>query len=143
GFMLVGAVVWLAAEMARERRERRTLAWTWFTAAIGLGFCSALLAVSSGNLGRYQHNVCVLLTLAGVLGWLMLVRGARALWPRATLALGMAAAVPAAYYVARADLHWGVRYAQAMREIGHQQVAMAGWISAHVPATDRVMANDV
>src|SRR5262249_56628190 len=141
--MLVGAVAWLVSRVARERRERITLGWTWFSAAIVLTFTAALTAVWVGSLGRYYHNVCALLSLAGVLGWIALWRGARARWPRGALALGVALAVPALLYEARAELSWGRSYALAMRDIGRQQVAMAGWISQHVPAGEWVMANDV
>src|SRR5262245_41396357 len=34
-------------------------------------------------------------------------------------------------------------YAPAMRDSARQQVAMAGWKSAQVPATDLLIANDV
>src|SRR5262249_16588203 len=141
--MLVGAVAWLVSRVARERRERITLGWTWFSAAIVLTFTAALTAVWVGSLGRYYHNVCALLSLAGVLGWIALYRAARARWARAAPVFSVALAIPALWFEARAELHWGRMYALAMRDIGAQQVTTARWLGEHVPEHDGVMANDV
>src|SRR4029077_6003240 len=110
---------------------------------IVLLFTASLTAVWPGSLGRYYHNVCALLALAGVLGWIGLYRGVRLRWPRAAPVLGIALAVPALVFELRAELYWGHMYGVAMRDIRQQQVAMAGWIGATGPPGDRVLANDV
>ena len=143
GLMLVGSVVWLAASVARERRERVASGWTFYTVAVVLTFAAGLTALTPGNLGRYYHNVCALLAIAGALGWITLVRGARARWPRAAPVLAAALAVVALVFAARGQWHWGRMYGLAMRDITEQQVAMARWITANEPATAVVMANDV
>ena len=141
--MLVGSGVWLAASVARERRERLASGWTFYATAVVLALGAGLTALSPGNLGRYYHNACALLAIAGVLGWIGLVRGARARWPRTAPVLAAALAVAALVYEARAQWHWGRMYALSMRDIGEQQVTMARWIAANEPAGAVVMANDV
>jgi hypothetical protein len=141
--MLVGSGAWLAASVARERRERLASGWTFYATAVVLALGAALTALSPGNLGRYYHNACALLAIAGVLGWIALVRGACARWPRTAPVLAAALAVAALVYEARAQWHWGRMYALSMRDIGEQQVPMARWIAANEPAGAVVMANDV
>jgi hypothetical protein len=143
GLMLVGSVAWLAASVARERRERLASGWTFYAVAVLLALAAALTATTPGNLGRYYHNVCALLAIAGALGWIGLVRAAVQRWPRNASILAAALGVAALVFEARAQWHWGHMYALAMRDIGTQQVQMADWIAAHEPSSAVVMANDV
>ena len=135
---------WLMVRVIRERSRGLALPYLLLLGGIVASTGSALTARWPGQFFRYYHPAFGLLAVSGGMAIAAGVHAAARRLPRATRRVLAAVAIALAVgWIAWQQVAWGRSFGRAAWEIRNQQVEVAHWISANLPATDRLMMNDV
>ena len=142
--LAVLGVGWLVLRAIRERRPRQALPYLLLLGGGVASIGSALTARWPGQFFRYYHPTFGLVAVSGGMAIAAGAHAAARRLPRAAYRTVAAVAIAIALaWIAWQQVAWGRSFGRAAWEIRNQQVEVAHWISANLPATDRLLMNDV